>query len=41
MKKILFAICGVLLLCSCNKSLLDEERTFDHNVWNRFTPEVF
>lgn len=41
MKKILFAIFGVLLLCSCNKPLLDDERTFANDVWNRFTPEVF
>lgn len=41
MKKILLAIFGVLLLCSCNKPLLDDERTFDKGVWNRFTPEVY
>ncbi len=42
MKKILFAIISTLLLCSCtNKSILDDERTFDNGVWNRFTPEVF
>ena len=30
------------LLSSCTgKSILDEERTFENNVWNRFTPEVF
>ena len=41
MKKILFPIIITLLLCSCNKPLLDDERTFENNVWNRFTPEVF
>ena len=42
MKKILFAIISTLLLCSCtNKSILDDERTFANDVWNRFTPEVF
>ena len=30
----LFSACG-------RKSLLHEERQFDRNVWNRFTPEVF
>jgi gliding motility-associated lipoprotein GldH len=42
MKKILIAIFGALLLVSCsNNNILDEERTFDRNVWNRFTPEEF
>ena len=41
MKKLLFAIFGTLLLCSCGKSTFDEQRTFDRNIWNRFTPEVF
>lgn len=40
--KIVLTIACVLLLSSCgNKSLIDEERTFKSNVWNRFTPEVF
>lgn len=40
--KIALIITTVLLLSSCgNKSLIDEERTFNANVWNRFTPEVF
>lgn len=31
-----------LLLVSCgSKTILDEERTFDNNVWNRFTPQEF
>ena len=42
MKKILFTILSTLLLCSCtSKSILDDERTFDHDVWNHFTPEKF
>ena len=31
---ILFAACG-------NKTVIDDERLFGKNVWNRFTPEVF
>lgn len=31
-----------LLLASCgSKNILDEERTFGSNTWNRFKPEVF
>ena len=42
MKNIFVAILGALLLCSCtNKTLLDDERTFDRNIWNRFTPEIY
>ena len=41
MKKILFAVFGIILLCSCRGPILDEERTFANDVWNRFTPEAF
>lgn len=31
-----------LLFISCNsKPILDEEREFGENIWNRFSPEVF
>ena len=30
-----------LTLASCNKNILDEEREFGGDTWNRFTPEVF
>ena len=29
------------LLLSCSGPLLDEQRLFEHDVWNRFTPESF
>lgn len=32
---------GVMLLCSCNKPLLDETRTMPGNKWLRFEPEQF
>lgn len=36
------AVCAALLLAACSgNTLLDEEHTFDRNVWNRFTPELF
>jgi gliding motility-associated lipoprotein GldH len=42
MKKILPLLLGTLLLASCGKkTLIDDERTFNGDVWNRFTPEVF
>ena len=32
----------LILLTSCgNKHVIDEEHTFDRNVWNRFSPERF
>lgn len=32
----------VLLLVSCGgKTIVDDEREFENNVWNRFTPEKF
>lgn len=30
-----------LTLASCNKNILDEEREFGGDTWNRFTPEMF
>ncbi len=30
-----------LLLGACNRPLLDEQRTFPSQRWNRFTPETF
>ena len=37
MKKLLFALFGALMLCSCSGNIiLDEERTFDNNVWNHW-----
>lgn len=44
MKRIgLLLLFAVFMLTACNnkKILLDEERTFANDVWNRFTPEVF
>ena len=42
MRKILIAVLGVLLFCSCGKkNIIDEERTFGKGVWNHFSPEVF
>lgn len=42
MKKLLIAMMGVCLLCSCNnKKIIDEKHTFDRNIWNRFTMEEF
>ncbi len=42
MKKIIPLLLCALMLASCsNKTILDEERQFDRNIWNRFTPEVF
>lgn len=33
---------AVLLCMGCgSKNIIDEERTFANDVWNRFTPEVF
>lgn len=34
---------AALLWCGCSsdKTILDEERIFERNVWNRFTPESF
>lgn len=33
---------GILLCTGCgSKNIIDEERTFAGDVWNRFTPEVF
>lgn len=32
----------LIILTSCgNKHVIDEEHTFDRNVWNRFSPERF
>ncbi len=42
MKRILPILLSLLLLSACGKkSLVDDNRTFDGNRWNRFTPEVF
>lgn len=42
MRKLLIALMGVCLLCSCGKkNILDESHTFDRNIWNRFTMEEF
>lgn len=42
MRKRLAIALGTLLLCACgSKTVYDQEHTFSHNVWNRFTPEVF
>ena len=30
-----------LTIASCGKTILDEEREFDGNMWNRFKPEAF
>ena len=36
------ALLGVMLLAACgSKNIIDEERTFAGDVWNRFTPETF
>lgn len=38
-----YILLPLMLLCmGCShKTVIDEERVFDHNVWNRFTPEAF
>ena len=42
MKKALPIILGILLLAACgNKTVINDERTFSGDIWNRFTPEVF
>lgn len=42
MRKLLIALMGVCLLCSCGKkNILDESHAFDRNIWNRFTMEEF
>lgn len=42
MKRIFPILLSLLLLSACGKkSLVDDNRTFDGNRWNRFTPEVF
>ena len=40
-RTIAIAACLMLLAACGNKVLVDDERTFDNNVWNRFTPERF
>ena len=39
-KTILLLAAATMLLASCG-NMIDEVRTFDKNVWNRFKPEVF
>ena len=44
MKKTLpiLLLLSLLTLASCGKKVLvDDERTFDSDVWNRFTPQVY
>ena len=42
MKKIIPIVLGVLLFASCGgKNILDEDREFNRDIWNRFTPESF
>lgn len=42
MKRLLPLLAAITLLVSCSsKNVIDEERVFDRNIWNRFTPEVF
>lgn len=42
MKKIIIAVLGVLLFAGCgSKKIIDEERDFARDVWNRFTHEEF
>ena len=41
MRRTLFILLGIVLLCSCKGNLVDDERTFDNNIWNKFTPEEF
>lgn len=42
MKRLYMAILGALLFCSCGKKVLvDDERHFANDTWNRFTPEKF
>jgi gliding motility-associated lipoprotein GldH len=42
MKKLLYFSLAALLFAACGNSILyDEERTFNNNVWNGFTPEVY
>ncbi len=42
MKRILPIILTLMTLASCGKkTLVDDERTFANNRWNRFSPEVF
>lgn len=42
MKRIIPIVFSVLLFISCgSKNIIDEERTFANDVWNRFTPEIF
>ena len=41
-KTLLLLAAATMLLASCgSKNMIDEVRTFDKNVWNRFKPEVF
>lgn len=39
----IFLIAALLTLCtSCgDNTVFEDEHTFDRNIWNRFTPEVF
>ena len=42
MKRLIPCLLGLLLLVSCGrKTVINEEHTFDGNIWNRFTPEEF
>lgn len=42
MKRVFSIIFGALLLTACgSKTVIDDERTFSGDIWNRFTPEVF
>ena len=41
MKRLTLLIFLSLLFVSCNKAILDDERTFERGIWNRFTPEVY
>ncbi len=42
LRSLLFVLLPTLLLAACgNHTVLDETRSFDGAVWNRFKPEVF
>lgn len=40
-KLIPLLLCALMLASCSSKTVLDEERQFDRDIWNRFTPEVF
>ncbi len=42
MKRLYPIVLGIFFLVSCGgKDILDEEREFGRDIWNRFTPETF